>query len=235
MIKSGIQPVIRIVAHLAVRRVCLGLMILSVVILHLVAGDAIRFCIEHRSLVTIRTLYNHGMTSRQGKSGGGMIESRWFPGCRIVARLTDSRNAGGGMSRCLCLVEFRLVAGIAIRGSSGEPLGMTTGTISCHMSSGKWKIRVGVIKSSFPGSPGMTGEAGNAVILISIDLIMAIIHTRFIMGMAISTGKNSVIISLFMTFYTIDTGMPSGIHREITAVMFRISGWCPFRAVGMAI
>ena len=74
MIKSIVQPVIFIMAHLAVGRIHKGFVIFRIVVLNLVTTDAIRFCIEYTSLVTIRTLYDCRMAARQCKSSGGMVK-----------------------------------------------------------------------------------------------------------------------------------------------------------------
>ena len=51
VVKVSVQPIIRVVAHRAVNRVLLGLMIFRPVILNLVTSDAIRWGVEYRSLV----------------------------------------------------------------------------------------------------------------------------------------------------------------------------------------
>ena len=59
MIKRGIQPVVGIVAHLAIRWVSLGLMIFSPIILNLMTGQALRLGSKQSSLMTVGTLGDH--------------------------------------------------------------------------------------------------------------------------------------------------------------------------------
>ena len=61
-------------AHLAIHRVNLGLMIFGIVILHLMTGNAIRLGVQHSSFMATRALYDHSVSAGQGKSCGGMIE-----------------------------------------------------------------------------------------------------------------------------------------------------------------
>ena len=74
MVKRRIQPVVSIVAHLAIRRISLCFMVLGGIILSLMAGDAIRPGVQHSPLMTVRTLNNECVSTGQGKSGGGMAE-----------------------------------------------------------------------------------------------------------------------------------------------------------------
>ena len=53
MVEGWIQPVVRIVAHQAIRRISLGLMVLGSVILGLMAGDAVRFGIQNGPFMAI--------------------------------------------------------------------------------------------------------------------------------------------------------------------------------------
>ena len=88
MVKVRIQPIIRVVAHRAVNRELLGLMIFRPVILNLVTSNTIRWGIEYRSLMTRGALGNSRMSAGQLKSGGGMVKRRWLPSGRGMASLT---------------------------------------------------------------------------------------------------------------------------------------------------
>ena len=75
MIKSIVQPVVLIVAHLAVSRIHQSFVIFRIVVLNLVTADAIRFCIEYTALMAIRALSNPRVAASQLKSGCDMVKS----------------------------------------------------------------------------------------------------------------------------------------------------------------
>ena len=94
MVKSIVQPVILIVAHLAVSRIRQRFVIFRIVVLNLVTADAIRFCIEYTALMAIRALNNCRMTAGKCKSGGGMVKGRGFPGGRGMTGFAKGWDAG---------------------------------------------------------------------------------------------------------------------------------------------
>ena len=74
VVKVRIQPVIRVVAHGAVNRVLLGLMIFRSVILYLMTSNAIGWRIEYRSLVARGALGNSRVSAGQLKASSGMVK-----------------------------------------------------------------------------------------------------------------------------------------------------------------
>ena len=87
VVKACIQPIIRVVAHGAINWVLLRFMIFCSIILNLVTGDAIGWCIQYRSLVARGALGNSRVTAGELKTSRGMVKGRGFPGRWGVARL----------------------------------------------------------------------------------------------------------------------------------------------------
>ena len=85
VVKVRVQPVIRVVAHGAINRVLLGLMIFRPVILNLVTSNTIRWGIEYRSLMTRGALGNSGVSASQFKASCSMVKARWLPTSRGMA------------------------------------------------------------------------------------------------------------------------------------------------------
>ena len=78
-------------AHRAVNRELLGLMIFRPVILNLVTSNTIRWGIEYRSFVAGRALGNSGVSTGKLKSSGGVVKGRWLPADRGVASFALNR------------------------------------------------------------------------------------------------------------------------------------------------
>ena len=91
VVKISIQPVVRVVAHRAVNRVLLGLMVLRSVILNLMTSDAISRGIEYCSFVARRALGNSCMSAGQFKASSGMVKCCWLPASRRVTSLALNR------------------------------------------------------------------------------------------------------------------------------------------------
>jgi len=59
-----------------------------------------------------------------------------------------------------------------------------------------------VVKTAGDGTGGMTLIAGKAVICISSDIFMTIVHIRLIVGMAGDAGKSAVAPGVIMAIGT---------------------------------
>lgn len=136
MVESGVQPVVGIMAKLAVDRIGLGLVILRIIILGLMAAYAVGPRILHVSLMTVGTLNDPGVSTRQYVTGGGMIECRWFPGACGVAGFAKHRDPCCHMVRIDCGSEGRGMAGIAVNRRSDVSLCMACGTIFSNVCTG---------------------------------------------------------------------------------------------------
>ena len=146
VVKSRVQPVIRVMAHGAINRVLLGFVIFRSVILNLVTGDAIRWGIEYRSLMTGGALGNSRVSAGQFKASRSMVKGRWFPSGWGVASFALNGYSGSRMVRIYGSGIVRSVASITISWCSGEACGVALGTFSCNMNADKWKIGRRVVK-----------------------------------------------------------------------------------------
>ena len=139
MVKVRIQPVVLIVAHLAVCRIHQGFVILCPVILNLMTSDTSGLCVQYTSFMAVRTLNNCRMAAGQGKTSGGVIKGRRLPGGCIVAGGTENRNSGSNMVRNLGRSIFSCMAGVAVGRGIRETSGVALGTLSGGVNSGESK------------------------------------------------------------------------------------------------
>ena len=114
-------------AHRAINRVLLGFVVFCSVILNLMAGDAIGWRIEDRSFVAGRALSNTSMSAGELKASGGMVERRWLPSGRGVARLALYRYASGNVVRIYGSGIVGGVAGVTIPRRSCKTRSMALG------------------------------------------------------------------------------------------------------------
>jgi hypothetical protein len=82
---------------------------------------------------------------------------------------------------------------------------------------------------------GMAFQAGNALINVSPNVVMFVVHIILVVIVAINAGENTVIAGVGMTFGTADPFpvMTPRIHREILCIMQGVLGRPPvwFRGV----
>ncbi len=113
MVEIRVEPVVRVVAHGTIGRELRSHMVFCAVVLRLVARDTFGRRRRGISLVARRTLDHRGMTTCQGKSGGGVAESRRFPVGGGVAGFTVDRDSGSGVAGNLRCIVFCLMTRFA--------------------------------------------------------------------------------------------------------------------------
>ena len=98
------------------------------------------------------------------------------------------------------------------------------------MSTRKLEISGGMIKSIRRGSIRMTGITGNAVVNVTVRLLMTFIHQSLAMIMAIHTGVFGKITTLIMAFRTIAPGIGMGtrVYWKILIIMLLVFCRLPF-------
>ena len=175
MVKSRVQPVVRVMAHRAINRVLLGFVILRSVILNLVARDAIGWGIEYGSLVARRALGNTGVSAGELKTSRGVIKGRGFPGSWSVARLALYGYSGCRMVRIYGSSIVGGVAGVTIRWSSREAGGVALGADGCGMNAGQWEARSGMIEVRIQPVIGVVAHRTINRILLGFVILCSVI------------------------------------------------------------
>ena len=114
-------------AHDAIDWILLSFVILRSVILNLMTSDAISWGVQYRSFVAGRALSNTSMSAGELKASRGVIERRWLPSGRGVARLALYRYASGNVVRIYGSGIVGGVAGVTIPRRSCKTRSMALG------------------------------------------------------------------------------------------------------------
>ena len=152
-------------------------------------------------------------------------------GCRFPSRVCCMTGSAGRCNAVVYVIRVgRLVIGIDMTGGTigrcaGEAICMAGAAKNRCMSPGKRKSGVVVVESALGTSGGMAGIAGQAVVLITANAVMGIVHIRLVMGMAIDTGEDSVVRRVGMAIGAEGPGtlVFPGIDREILAIVIKSS------------
>ena len=159
-------------------------------------GQAVRARRTEGRVVALRAL-QRSVSSVQRKTGTGVIKRRTRPGSGVVALRASLREARLHVIRVACVVEVRLVAGVARRAvrqvvSAGraERRVMTLRALQGDVSAGQCETGGRVIESG-------TGPAGGVVALravlreagLYVIRIACVIEVRLVAGDASSAGQ----------------------------------------------
>jgi len=141
-----------------------------------------------------------------------------------MAGLTGSGNACGSMVRVVGLVISIDVTGGTCRGCSAESIGMTGAAENRRMCAGQREPGIIMIEGSVYTACRVTRIAGKAVILITSDSLVSVIHFRLVvMSMTINAAESIIICWVRMTIRAKGPGtlVFPGIDREVFSVVIK--------------
>jgi hypothetical protein len=104
------------------------------------------------------------------------------------------------MGRGLCLVEVGFVTGVAVHRESGKSVFVAIKALLAGVAAGKREIGLRMVEAPLLIAAGVTGKTGQAVILISLGLLVLIIRSGLGMLMTLDAGKYGIIALHFVAF-----------------------------------